>query len=47
MSDLNKYISKRKQRDPKFAINYDDKYSDFKVGVLLRQTREMAGITQE
>lgn len=45
--DLEKYISRRKKRDPKFAEHFESGYQEFKVGVLLRQARERAGITQE
>ena len=45
--DLDKYISRRKKRDGKFAANLESGYQEFKVGVLLRQAREHAGITQE
>lgn len=45
--DLDKYISRRKKRDSKFTENYERGYQEFKVGVLLRQARERAGITQE
>ncbi|MEN9503505.1 MAG: hypothetical protein RI964_2790 [Pseudomonadota bacterium] len=47
MSDLQKYISKRQQRDVNFSDNFDKGYQSFKIGVLLRQAREAAGITQE
>lgn len=47
MSDLGKYVKDRKARDPKFARGYDRGYSEFKIGVLLRQAREQAGLTQE
>ena len=47
MSDLQKYINKRKRRDPEFADGFDVGYSNFKVGVLLKQAREKAGITQD
>lgn len=47
MSDLKKYISDRKKRDEKFAEGYEEGYEQFKVGVLLRQARESAGLTQE
>ncbi|MBL1215662.1 MAG: helix-turn-helix transcriptional regulator [Ignavibacteriae bacterium] len=47
MSDLKKYISKRKITDPEFAENYDIGYQNFKVGVLLKQLRQEAGLTQE
>ena len=47
MSDLQKYISKRKRRDPEFAEGFEAGYSNFKVGVLLKQAREKAGMTQD
>lgn len=47
MSDLKKYIGKRKKRDKKFAEGYDEGYEQFKIGVVLRQAREEAGLTQE
>ena len=47
MDDLDTYIQKRKQRDPEFAEGYDSGYQEFLVGVLLREARESAGVTQE
>ena len=47
MSDLQKYISKRKKRDPEFAADLEIGYEQFKLGVLLREAREKAGLTQE
>ena len=47
MSDLQKYISKRKKRDAEFAEDFEIGYEQFKLGVLLRQAREKAGLTQE
>ena len=47
MSDLKKYIAARKKRDKKFAEGYDEGYEQFRVGVVLRQAREEAGLTQE
>jgi HTH-type transcriptional regulator/antitoxin HipB len=47
MSDVKKYVAKRKARDPEFAENFDIGYADFKIGVLLKQVRESAGLTQE
>ncbi len=47
MSDVEKYISDRKKRDPEFAENFEEGYREFKIGVLLRQAREEAGLTQE
>jgi ribosome-binding protein aMBF1 (putative translation factor) len=47
MSDLKRYIAERKKRDKLFAQRYDEGYEQFKVGALLRQARETAGLTQE
>jgi len=47
MNDLKKYISDRKKTDKNFAEDYDKGYEQFKVGVLLREARESAGLTQE
>lgn len=47
MSDLQKYIKKRKASDPKFAEDFNSGYEQFKIGALLRQAREEAGLTQE
>ncbi len=47
MSDLKKYISERKKRDKKFAEGFNEGYEQFKVGVMLRQARKSAGLTQE
>ena len=47
MSDLDRYIKKRRRTDPDFAKGFDEGYLDFKIGVILRQAREEAGLTQE
>ncbi|MDD5223115.1 MAG: helix-turn-helix transcriptional regulator [bacterium] len=47
MSDLRKYVSGRKKRDQAFAKGYEKGYEQFKIGVILRQARESAGLTQE
>lgn len=47
MSDLKKYVAARKKKDKAFALNYDQGYNEFKIGVLLRQAREASGLTQE
>lgn len=47
MSDLRNYINKRKKKDKRFADNFEDGYEQFKIGVVLRQARESAGLTQE
>ena len=46
MSDLERSVSNRKRRDPEFSEGFELGYSNFKVGVLLRQAREKAGMTQ-
>jgi HTH-type transcriptional regulator / antitoxin HipB len=47
MSDLNNYIVDRKKKDPAFSGGFDEGYEQFKIGVILRQARESAGLTQE
>ena len=47
MSDLYEYVKKRKASDLVFAESFDDGYNEFKIGVVLRQARESAGLTQE
>ena len=47
MSDLKKYIDKRKKEDKSFAEGFEEGYEQFKIGVILRQARESAGLTQE
>jgi HTH-type transcriptional regulator / antitoxin HipB len=47
MKNIQSYINKRKLRDPKFAKGFDTGYEQFKIGVMLKQAREEAGLTQE
>jgi HTH-type transcriptional regulator/antitoxin HipB len=47
MSDVERYIKDRAERDIEFAENFESGYADFKIGVILRQAREAAGLTQE
>ena len=47
MDDLEKYIDKRKKESTDFAINFENDYENFKIGIILRQARKEAGITQE
>ena len=47
MSDLKKYVNKRKINDPDFAEGYDQGFEEFKIGLILRQEREKSGLTQE
>jgi DNA-binding XRE family transcriptional regulator len=46
MSDLQKYIKKRTAGDPEFAKNFEEGYQSFKIGILLKQAREEARLTQ-
>lgn len=47
MSDIKRYISERKKRDKIFAKGFEQGYEQLKIGVILRQARESAGLTQE
>ena len=47
MSDLKKYINKRKKEDLEFAKDFDSGYQEFKIGEILKQARLEAGLTQE
>ena len=47
MNDLQEYIDKRKKTDKEFSINFDEGYKNFKIGVLLKQARKSAGLTQK
>ena len=46
MSDLAAYARKRAQTDPEFAEGLETGYAEFKIGVLLRESREQTGLTQ-
>ena len=45
--DLDKFIERRKRTDREFAKNLEAGYQEFKIGLLLRQAREQAGVSQE
>ncbi len=47
MSDVKRYVQERAKSDMEFAKNYAEGYAEFKIGVILRQAREAAGLTQE
>jgi predicted transcriptional regulator len=47
MSDLQKYINKRKNADTEFAKDFDSGYEEFKIGEIFKQTRKELGLTQE
>ncbi|ALO34765.1 XRE family transcriptional regulator [Colwellia sp. MT41] len=46
MSDFQKYLANRKKVDSELADNYDEGYQSFKFGVLLKEARKDAGLTQ-
>jgi ribosome-binding protein aMBF1 (putative translation factor) len=46
MSDLQSYIAKRKASDPEFNEGFDEGYEAFKLGVVLKEARKAAGLTQ-
>ena len=44
MSDVERYIEKRKTHSPKFAKNFEAGYEAFEFSVMLREARERAGV---
>ena len=46
MSDVKRYVEKRIASDVEFAEDFEVGYANFKIGVVLRQAREAAGLTQ-
>ena len=47
MSDLKKYIEKRKAANPDFAEGFDEGYENLRIGIMLKQARLEAGLTQD
>lgn len=47
MSDLRKYVGRRKRHDKEFEEGYEEGYQAFKIGTLLKQAREVSGLTQD
>ena len=47
MSDLKKYITKRKEVDSGFSENFENGYQEFKIGEMLKMARKETGLTQE
>jgi HTH-type transcriptional regulator/antitoxin HipB len=47
MSDLKTYVKKRKKIDRAFARGFEEGYQKFKIGVVLKEARKAAGLTQE
>jgi HTH-type transcriptional regulator / antitoxin HipB len=46
-NDVENYVERRKRADKAFAKDFDVGYEEFKIGVMLREAREKAGVTQE
>lgn len=46
-NDVTNYIERRKRTDKTFGKDFDSGYEEFKIGVMLREAREQAGVTQE
>ena len=46
MSDLEKYIANRKKTDKELSEGFEEGYDRFKIGIVLRQARKSAGLTQ-
>ena len=47
MDELQEFIEEQKATDPEFAASFDEGYKHFKIGVLLKQARTDAGMTQD
>jgi len=47
MDDLDKFIKEEKRLDPEFQKGFQEGYRNFKIGVLLHQARQEAGLTQD
>ena len=47
MADVEKYIDNRKKRNLKLARNFESGYEAFEFSVMLRDTREKAGMMQD
>ncbi len=47
MDELQEFIDEQKAIDPEFASSFDEGYKHFKIGVLLKQARTDAGMTQD
>ena len=47
MDELQEFIEEQKATDPEFAASFDEGYKHFKIGVLLKQARNDAGMTQD
>jgi transcriptional regulator with XRE-family HTH domain len=45
MSDIDKYISERKAKNPKMWADFDAKYRQYAIGLLLAEHRQKAGLS--
>lgn len=47
MNDLYRYVKKRAAKNPQLADTIWEGYDEFKIGVILKEARLDAGLTQE
>ncbi len=47
MDDLDRYIQKRVKANPEYWAGFEQRYKQFKVGLLLKMARKEAKMTQE
>ena len=47
MSELERYIDKRKSKDPEFEKDFELGYENFKIGAMLKEARLAAGVSQQ
>ena len=47
MSDFQKYKAKRMENNSEFWKDYEENFETFQIGILLKQARTDAGLTQE
>ena len=47
MSDFQRYKTKRMERNPEFWNDHEERFETFKLGVLLKEARVQAGMTQK
>ena len=45
-NDLDRSIKRWKTKNPGLAVSFDNGYESFKIGVLIKQTRQDAGLSQ-
>jgi ribosome-binding protein aMBF1 (putative translation factor) len=47
MSEVERYVARRKKHHPHFKKDFEAGYQTFEFSVMLRQARERAGVTQQ